>query len=662
LGIPLPKFPMKRSWAWLLLLQLLLVLPFINQPLHIDDPIYLDIGRNALKSPWHPEDLPYVFEGVQHKDMASHSHPPFLGYWIGLLLSIGGDGPQVHLFLHLGFLIFPLLFAAGMFLLAIRFTALPEYATVVAITSPAAIVMAHTVMTDVPTLALSTLGLALYVTGIDKGKPLRVWLSGILLALAAFSSYPALLISALCWLYAWRSRQRMRAAVWAPAIAWIWMGAWLVNDYAYFGRFVIGGTAQYVLQTGGWSAANFGNKLLAFPIFLAATVVILPVTLFRLALRLPVRWAALLWMVLSVVFAQLNTADYSLLQKTLVALFLTLGGWIILGVLVRIARSWRDRDTAFLAIWFVIAIVPLVFAYTSGMARYLLPLVPPIVLLAFQKSSEMALPGWKRAAVLSSSVGLALGLVLSIADFDMAQIDRNIAESTAARLNGWTAQTRFGAEWGLRHYMLQEGFRQFLSTSSDLSGGTFLISPTEAVPYAVPQDVLTMLVPAFQETWRSSLPIRLMNRTAHAGFYSSNWGLLPFSFSRAPVESIDVKQVSYLVEKLPEIEFDEPDEGVLIPVPAPDGGVDLIVPVPGVLRIPYSGPLPVHVRFSCIGNGTEDCPVRVSYDPAGGAQEVTLSRDKDVWTFDLNSPSPGKIVLTVAAKTVLRNWLMLPLR
>src|SRR5437870_13253789 len=73
-------------WTWILGLQLALVLPFVGQPIHIDDSVYVDIGRNVLKTPWQAHDFPYIFEGRIVADMASHSHPPFVGYWIGLLL------------------------------------------------------------------------------------------------------------------------------------------------------------------------------------------------------------------------------------------------------------------------------------------------------------------------------------------------------------------------------------------------------------------------------------------------------------------------------------------------------------------------------------------------------------------------------------------------
>jgi hypothetical protein len=82
------------------------------------------------------------------------------------------------------------------------------------------------------------------------------------------------------------------------------------------------------------------------------------------------------------------------------------------------------------------------------------------------------------------------------------------------------------------------------------------------------------------------------------GFYSSSWGLLPYSFSRAPVEQITVRQVSYLSEKLPEIHLESGEKlSAIIPVPIDTGGVDTVVPVPARVSIPYDGPSPVQVRF-----------------------------------------------------------------
>jgi len=672
-------------WAWILGLQLALVLPFVGQPIHIDDSVYVDIGRHALKTPWHAHDFPYIFEGRTVADMASHSHPPFVGYWIGLLLWLFGDGPQLHVKLHLGFLIFPLLFAGGMYRLARRFTDLKGVATAVAITSPAAIVASHTLMTDYPCLAFSTLGLALYIDGVDQHKAYKTWISGVALAVASFSSYPALLVAGLCWVYAWLKRTTLPAALWSPLIAPAWMGVWLTYSSLYFGRFVLGPTMGHVVERGGLAAGGLRHKLLAFLIFLGGTLV-LPLPLIRVTIAWLRGRAAILWALVSAGLAQFAAAAYAWPDRLLLAAFLTLGGWIITGIVLGLRTTSiknssikSGQDTIFLTVWALTTTAQIILTYTSGMARYLLPLLPPIVLLAFLKSSSASLASLRRSAVLGLWVGLVVGLVLSAADFEMARVHREIAQNLRRVFAGWEQQTRFGAEWGLRHYMLEQGFRQFLSTGDDFTGGEFIVSPQEAIAYAVPQDVGSILVPVRHQTWESSIPVRLMNRNAHAGYYSSAWGLLPFSISRAPVEEITIQQVSYLAEKLPEITLENAGKNdVIIPAPAPGGGVDISVPVPSRAAIPYDSPLRTRVQFSCIARPEfGKCPIRVFYHSDGVDSEIMLQHgddaaDGDSLYFDLPGPARGTIVLDFISdrpdserspagyRVTIRNWLMLP--
>ena len=668
-----------RDLLWILALQLVLVLPFIGQPIHIDDPIFLDIGRNALSHPWHAHDFPYIFEGRLIPDMASHSHPPFVGYWIGLLLLLFGDGPNVHVLLHLGFVVFPLLFAVGMYRLSRRFTAFPALVTTLAICSPAAIVASHTLMTDYPCLAFSVFGVALYVEGVDSGKPRKVWMSALFLALAAFCSYPALAVALLCWLYAWQKRTRMRAAFFAPSIAMLWMAAWLTYSSIYFGRFVLGGTAQYMSRMGGFSVAGLLHKLLALPIFLAAALA-LPLPIIRSTWREFRGVVAISWIPISGLLVQFAAGDYRLRDRILLTLLLSIGGWIIIGLLLRVRHlriattSLESRqDLLFLTAWAVVVIAQLVLLYSSQMGRYMLPLIPALMLLAFFKSSDSDLAFLRRSAVLASLMGLILGLSLAAADFEMARAHRDIARDLGEVFKGRESQVRFGAEWGLRHYMLEQGFRQFTSTGDDdIAGGQFLVTPRQAVPYEFPQDIGAMLIPVRRQAQQVHVPIRLLNRDAHAGLYSSAWGLLPFAISRQPVEEITVQQVSYLNDRLPEITLEGAANGqLLLPVPAPGGGVDIVVPVPNRVRIPYNDALPVRVQFSCIdagGKAATDCPVRVLIDRDGTQTEAALKTinvdEIPIFAFGVPGTKGQSIVLDFGAASAgtikIRNWIMLP--
>jgi hypothetical protein len=167
----------------------------------------------------------------------------------------------------------------------------------------------------------------------------------------------------------------------------------------------------------------------------------------------------------------------------------------------------------------------------------------------------------------------------------------------------------------------------------------------------------------------------LLNREAHAGYYSSAWGLLPFSFSKVPIEEIHVEQVSYLVEKLPEIVLERAPEGqVIVPIPIPDGGVDVVVPVPSRIRIPYDNPSSMRVQFSCVlagGAPLAQCPIRVLQGSAGNISEVMLSEGKSpggnsVVQFDVAGSHVDSIILDVEplqpgqTRLSIRNWVVLP--
>src|SRR5206468_9850577 len=76
-------------------------------------------------------------------------------------------------------------------------------------------------------------------------------------------------------------------------------------------------------------------------------------------------------------------------------------------------------------------------------------------------------------------------------------------------------------------------------------------------------------------------PLRMLDRESHAGFYSTGWGLLPFSFSGKSLERLEVSQVNYLVEKLPWAKIESATS---------------VKPWPGYVTIDARGPLALLAR------------------------------------------------------------------
>lgn len=586
---------MKRSspvpWkqpALLWLLQAVLYLPFLFQAFHMDDPIYLDIGRNALLHPWEPHDFPYGFTGYAVKDMASHSHPPFNGYYIALWMWILGNTHPPSWIMHLAFLPFALLFTTAMFFLARRFVAEPVTASVLAIAGPAAVVLSHTLMSDYPTLALWTAGLTLFIYGSERDDKLRLSVAAVCLSLAAFASYPALWAALLCWLYLYLHRSPSRAAWCVPAVPFLFMALWLGKSSLYYGRFILAATARYTLQETHSFWASLGEKGVTLPVLVAGALVISLPLIVKVLLLWQGRLAILLAMA-GICVAQTGTAVYPWPEKILFAILFWLGMLTLTGLALLIYRN-PDKDALFLGAWLGGAAAIAIGLYTSASPRYLLPMVPPLALLSMKICEWSGHRWYRRLNYAGALLSVMLALVFSLADYAAAAVYRRMGEEAKKIFAGWEGQVRFGGEWGFRHAMETNGYRQFLTVSDDFHGGDFILTPDQATPYTLPQDVESMAIELGSQEYLSSFPVQLMCRQVRAGFYSSGWGWLPFGFYRGPTEKLHLRQVSLLSESMPEAVIRCSSGKPALPVPPLEGlGIDLRLE--GDCRISF--PLPV---------------------------------------------------------------------
>src|SRR5215831_2522055 len=162
-----------RDLALLATLTLALHLPFVGQAFHLDDVQYLDIARNVYRNPVFPFDFSADFEG-QHFSLWGHTHPPLNSYIIATVLLFHHRSPS-EVFLHTSFLFFPLLATVAFYFLSKRFVDRPLLAAALLATNPTLTVSAHTLMTDVPYLALWLAGTVLFLKGVDENNPTLIY-------------------------------------------------------------------------------------------------------------------------------------------------------------------------------------------------------------------------------------------------------------------------------------------------------------------------------------------------------------------------------------------------------------------------------------------------------------------------------------------------------
>jgi len=200
-----------------------------------------------------------------------------------------------------------------------------------------------------------------------------------------------------------------------------------------------------------------------------------------------------------------------------------------------------------LLFWAFIVIVYNIVVLPFGAARYMLPALPPMLLILVN-----AKPGLGSESVVLKTTGVILACALvfgwmsSYSDYRYAQTYQDFAQEAKIfrSESAGTGTVWYIGRWGMQYYMEKEGFPMLSADSHELKKGDFLIVPEMPRFWQPSPDVLKRLKTYATREFVSPVPLRLFNRRSNAGFYEHQWGLLPFSFSRAPDEYFQIVEVT----------------------------------------------------------------------------------------------------------------------
>ena len=188
--------------------------------------------------------------------------------------------------------------------------------------------------------------------------------------------------------------------------------------------------------------------------------------------------------------------------------------------------AWKKRhtrDTQFLAAWAVLFFGGALAVFFAGSARYLLPMVAPLALLASRLR-----PKWLAAG---AAAQLALGLALAWVNYQHWDGYRRFAAS----LRSQAAQHRvwIDGEWGLRYYLEAEGGLPLRKGQLMRPGDLVVTSElANAVQFTQPVAPFTGI------DIHSSLPLRLIGLDSRSGYSTAAKGLLPFGISHGPIDRV----------------------------------------------------------------------------------------------------------------------------
>lgn len=524
---------------------LALNLPFLGQAVHIDDRIYLETAANILEEPLFPYDYPVTFEGIVTPDAASHSHLPLPSYWLALIhWTIGSDQEWVY---HLSYLVFPLILALSAFEMAVSLTRNALATALLVVVSPAVYVLSHTLMADVPLLAFWMAALALFRRLCLGDCRRRNWIlcAAALLAAAFTSMLTAglLLLMGLYWVLSRRaggdlSSRRLALLLCLPLALWI---LWYLRAYLHYDRFVLVNTVLHMEKREAFDWSLTATKAAGFVLNTGAVFTCPLVLWLGLGRAMSLRIFALAAMLGMIPFA-FGIGDWTWSQAILLSLFATTGGltvWSLASGAIRALRagtagSVRRADDLLLICWFFGIAAFCLLLYYAGSVRYVLLAVPPVILWLVRALEEGPLSRrvhsgrWVWAVL---AVTLPFSAWLAAADAQFADMYRQAARETALRHQAPGRTIWFTAEWGLRYYWERAGARLLTRNSVEPRAGDVILKPYVAFPWQTLYDPTEFSVHLGRTRLTTASDLRLLDFGSHAGFYSTGWGILPFSWA-----------------------------------------------------------------------------------------------------------------------------------
>lgn len=530
-----------RERALLLGVQLLLLLPFLGRPVHIDDALWLQIARQIQTDPSAPLDFLFNWTGFSTSVHAEMKNPPGIAYYLAWLASWSDESERA---MHAGMSLFAVAASQAVYSLARRVTKAPLYAGVLFAVCPAIWICATSLMVDVPVVALMLLAVLGMVrageAAADERSAAAASLgAGVAAAGALVSKYFAVSVVPLLAAHRYfgrRAKHGSDALIFGvPAAAFAaW---WWVSDGHMLGAigYRAGERASVLswLATHGLATATFTGALLGFPIAAWAAA------LYSASDRGVALMAAAVALVAAIGFHAFYGFPFHVGNDALLVLSVAGTGWLVVAALRGAASLWSQEATPLqrtLLLWLAGGLVfASVFNWTVNVRTIALFAAPAVLVFAWRSEGQTAL----RAGALALTA--AVGVVGVVADAEFAAFGPTEAARTQSEFAS-AERVRFIGHWGFQHYMEAAGYEHVDFAKPDPRPGDVIVIPQTHRIASAPLDGLPAFASSSVTERARRFPWVVMDAESGAGLHGSFLGPLPFAFaaSDAPLERVEV--------------------------------------------------------------------------------------------------------------------------
>jgi 4-amino-4-deoxy-L-arabinose transferase-like glycosyltransferase len=541
----------KCKIACLSIIIVISALPFLNQPVHIDDTLFLQVAHNIINNPLDPYGSSINWLGDSEKLFKFFSNPPLFSYYLACVITAWGESERA---MHLACIPFTLMAGIGMFFLSRRFGS-PAFASVLfLVLSPAFFTMSHTLMPDVAMSAFVICAVLLFIRGYDGDRPLCVIAGGLLAGVAPLFRYNGLIASVIIMLYIVlnfrKEKIKYGAVLLIPALLFAGWNLFTMEKYGsmhFLNHFHFQNDT-----TGGF--ANLMLRSLSNIIYISSCFVFLFLLLLWKKKNVSVVFLSFI-MATVLTFTVQSLAHYAPVNLFLVFV-IALGASsffiITVGELIADAKSSFPRDSVFLVLW----LVSILWMHKSGShsaAKYMLVALPPVIIIALRGTGKLLDRKQIAAAV---AFTFLFGVITATADFRLAGAYKQMANDALEQTARFNCPKIFTGHWGFQYYMEKKSALAYPQMTA-VSVPAVFACVRVSYPQRIHPETEAKMKMILQKNYYDDFPFRTLSivpgyqANFYTHFYSITgkgpahviYGMLPFSFSRAPLETLTIYEL-----------------------------------------------------------------------------------------------------------------------
>jgi len=513
-----------RRWAALsgpwpaVVLAMLILLPFVNKAFHLDDTVFLRDARQIRQSPLRPYSYDYNWYRSPQSRWVTSNTPPLNAYILSLLIIPFGEN---EIAIHLVYLAMAAASAFFMYRLAARWCRHPFLAVALTLASPAFLVSATGVMADIPLLLFWLMAVEWTLQAAQEpARAWRLWPAGAAVCAAALTKYFGLGLVLLLWTWWLVHVRRLTVHLIGLILPVVALLAWGWYSKIESGSFHPVSSAAYSSEFARDTVLQIANTV----VFLGGAI-LWPILLIPLALKLP-RRAALAAGLACVMMAILCLKKIPEPVRPIWSL-MGCGGVLLLVVCaLSVRRRPQGPADTLLGLWLIGTLIFVMLLNWTVAARVLLPAVFPAAVLLLRWVESLDSPGiWIEYVAVSFVLSVSITFLLALADREFAAAGRSFAQSTIRGIRQTGGRIFFAGHWGLQHYLEREGCEAFNYARQNVQHGDWIVLPLHNTNM---RPIQLSMKRAGEFTFPNPYPFQLISAVAHAGFYSTLWGPVPF--------------------------------------------------------------------------------------------------------------------------------------